>query len=170
VLDDQPAPLRIDDEEAESEELLGRSSSVPDVHVQAAEDKRRSRNSVYYSQSGADALMETRGQSLSSPKEDDETDSSDDEESTPDSDVDNQSIPQSSPLMTPSPLGSHQTDSYFDAVSHIPIRTHERTQQLATDKGLQIQVPTGGRSIGRASPTSPIGFPKSPRPIAAGAR
>jgi hypothetical protein len=171
VVDDLPAPQRIGDEEAE--EVLGRSSSVPDVQVQGTDDRRRSRNSIYYSQSGADALMENRG-SLPSPAEDEEASSEDESESTGgDSDLERDSAaPQGSPLLsTPSPSNNSQRESYFDAVAQQTGLHQNRAAQHAGERGLKIRVPQNLPN-GRSSPgsTSPIGLPRSPRPIVAGGR
>ena len=164
VLDDQPAPLRIDDDDAISEEAvpvsdpirrMGDSTvAIPRQWDAEKSNRRRSRNSMYYSASGADTLLESRGEKLEGTREsEDEEIASDAEIDGEDSQDDGQSgglgSPRDvSPQTTPMSTTSDPTKTYFDldqktaTAPGFPQSIEEEKQfrRPAKEKGLTILV------------------------------
>lgn len=104
--------------------------------------KRRSRNSMYYASTGADALLEIRGSRLEGPTEE-SSDDPDDEEISAESDIEEDSADDRYETATNFPTPSSPTLAMQPDLPRPGLtkqaHTHEY-QRNASDKGLTIQV------------------------------
>ena len=146
VLDDQPAPLRIEDE-AEEEQPATTDEDIPAVDPISADEsdmkrKRRSRNSMYYASTGADALLEIRGSKLEGPSEE-SSDDPDDEEISAESDIEEDSADDRYETATNFPAPSSPTLAMRPDLPRPGLTKQGHThdyQRNASEKGLMIQV------------------------------
>ncbi|KAH8920970.1 RhoGAP-domain-containing protein [Atractiella rhizophila] len=129
----EAAPIRV--EEEEQPKVISHMERAVErrLHADGMVDRRKSRNSIMYSQTGADQLMEGMINKLEEAEESDDNDVTEDEPN------------------------HHETDSEEETVEarghlHPPHNNREASPQR-----LQIHVSHDGRS------PSPIGSPRSPR-------
>lgn len=151
VLDDQPAPLRIDDEVTDAttraettEATRARGDATTALSVdQDKTDRRRSRNSVYYSNSGANALLELH-QPEAQLKEADED--SEDDQNTQEEEVSEEEQALEDRQITITPVQDEARGDYFESNIRSPSQTpsdaHQQHdyQRSASNKGLSINV------------------------------
>lgn len=116
TLDDQPAPVRLEDEDVDepNDRVVSADMSVETI-TEAGKNRRKSRNSQYYSLSGADLLLEPDAARLNEAAERE----TEDEDCTADSEHESANSQHRSPLPSPTlPAGTAPSSVSSESGDH----------------------------------------------------